>query len=329
MKFRRNFWISAVRFWKDKNMEYSIYKFEFYTGVHFGTGTLNESAYTFKADQLFSALYIEAIKLGVEQEFFEAVNGDRVVFSDGLPYIGQQYLVPKPMIYIEAKNAGDSKEKKAYKKLKYLPAERLEEFLRGEMDLQSDPMRDFGYAAQQTMASVRGEEDTVPYRVGMYYYPPGCGVYVIVRYAEEQSMLLMEQLLESLSYVGIGGKKSAGLGKFLLKKGKMSDVLLKRLEMQGDCQMLLSGALPSDDELETVLEQASYLLEKRSGFVAPSIFDSTNIKSAEAEWQKKKDLYVFAAGSCFARRFQGDIYDVSKKSDHPVFRYAKGLFLGV
>ena len=44
-------------------MEYTIYQLEFKTGVHFGTGMLNESACTFKADQLFSALYIEALKL--------------------------------------------------------------------------------------------------------------------------------------------------------------------------------------------------------------------------------------------------------------------------
>ena len=43
-------------------MEYTIYQLEFKTGVHFGTGMLNESACTFKADQLFSALYIEALK---------------------------------------------------------------------------------------------------------------------------------------------------------------------------------------------------------------------------------------------------------------------------
>ena len=39
-------------------MEYTIYQLEFKTGVHFGTGMLNESACTFKADQIFSALYI-------------------------------------------------------------------------------------------------------------------------------------------------------------------------------------------------------------------------------------------------------------------------------
>lgn len=44
-------------------MEYSIYKLDFQTGVHFGTGMLNESAYTFQADQLFSAMFIEALKM--------------------------------------------------------------------------------------------------------------------------------------------------------------------------------------------------------------------------------------------------------------------------
>ena len=45
-------------------MEYEIYKLDFRTGVHFGTGMLNESVMTFYADQLFSALYIEALKQG-------------------------------------------------------------------------------------------------------------------------------------------------------------------------------------------------------------------------------------------------------------------------
>ena len=40
-------------------MEYTIYKLEFQTGVHFGTGALDDGAYIFHADQLFSAMYID------------------------------------------------------------------------------------------------------------------------------------------------------------------------------------------------------------------------------------------------------------------------------
>lgn len=86
--------------------------------------------------------------------------------------------------------------------------------------------------------------------------------------------------------------------------------------------MSLSAALPKDDELETVLEGAEYLLCKRSGFVASEKY--------APEQMRKKDLYVFRAGSCFPARFCGDIYDVSDKCGrHPVYRYAKPMLMEV
>ena len=103
-------------------MEYTIYQLEFKTGVHFGTGMLNESACTFKADQLFSALYIEALKLNLQQQFYDAVKKGNLLISDAFPYIGQQYMIPKPMIYVEPINRGESKQKKAYKRNKSIEA---------------------------------------------------------------------------------------------------------------------------------------------------------------------------------------------------------------
>ena len=99
-------------------MEYTIYQLEFKTGVHFGTGMLNESVCTFKADQIFSALYIEALKLNLQQQLYDAVKKGNLLISDAFPYIGQQYMIPKPMIYVEPINRGESKQKKAYKKMK-------------------------------------------------------------------------------------------------------------------------------------------------------------------------------------------------------------------
>ena len=58
-------------------MNYRIYKLKFKNGVHFGNGTLDESAVTFQADVLFSALYIEAIKQNCEKKFYQIVkSGD-------------------------------------------------------------------------------------------------------------------------------------------------------------------------------------------------------------------------------------------------------------
>ena len=79
-------------------MKYSIYKLEFQTGVHLGMGMLNESEYTFRADQLFSALYIEALKLKCEKEFYDCVKRGKLLFSDAFPYLGKTYMIPKPML---------------------------------------------------------------------------------------------------------------------------------------------------------------------------------------------------------------------------------------
>lgn len=185
----------------------------------------------------------------------------------------------------------------------------------------NDPMEHYGHYFQQTMAAVRTGEETLPYRVGTFYYGEGCGLYIIAAYQSENEKCLMEKLLTALSYTGIGGKKSGGLGKFQYDEKQIPGKLLESLQKKSDRYMLLSVALPADDELENALENASYLLEKRSGFVASSNY-------AE-EWRKKRDLYVFTAGSCFVNCFAGDIYDVSEGGKHPVYRYAKPIFMGV
>ena len=125
-------------------MKYSIYKLEFQTGVHLGMGMLNESEYTFRADQLFSALYIEALKLKCEKEFYDCVKRGKLLFSDAFPYLGKTYMIPKPMLYVEPKVRGISEQKKLFKKMKFISIEQIEEFLNGTMNLSEDPMKNYG-----------------------------------------------------------------------------------------------------------------------------------------------------------------------------------------
>ena len=79
-------------------MKYSIYKLEFQTGVHLGTGMLNESEYTFRADQLFSALYIEALKLECEKQFYDCVKRGKLLFSDAFRTKGPWNIRTKEII---------------------------------------------------------------------------------------------------------------------------------------------------------------------------------------------------------------------------------------
>lgn len=302
-------------------MDYMIAKLRFLTGVHFGNGILNDCANTFRSDVLFSALYIEAMKINRAQEFYEAAKQGKLCFSDGLPFVGNQYLIPKPMIYVETDRKSHEEDRKKFKRITYLPVEQLDMFLNGEYDAEENPMEQFGKFQQQVRAAVRGREETLPYHVRNFYFGEKNGLYVIIAYKEEQLRVLAEELLEMLSYTGLGGKKTSGLGKFSLIRGKESKDLLTRLKKENGRHMLLSSALPKEEEMAHVLEGASYLLTKCSGFVASDTFAD--------EQRKKRDIYMFASGSCFNQKFAGDIYDVAEGGNHPVYRYGKPLFIGV
>ncbi len=302
-------------------MNYTIYKLCFTAPVHFGNGVLNESTYSFCADTLFSALYIEAMKLGCEEALLSCVEKDQLLLSDAFPYMHSQYFLPKPMMSVEPRDQGDSTLKKQFKKLKYIPVERLESFLSGTMDPHTGSLQALGKEYSQVMAAVRREEETLPYRVGNFLFHEDCGLYVLTAAENSEVQQLFERLMQSLSYAGIGGKRGSGKGRFVLKKEKLSKAMQDMLKRESKRFMLLSTALPQEDELEDALTDASYLLQRRAGFVYSETY--------AAEQMKKRDLYTLQAGSCFRNRFRGAVYDVNEGGSHAVYRYAKGFFLGV
>ena len=303
-------------------MNFVVYKLEFKTPVHFGMGSLSDAGISFCADTLFSGLYLEALKGGIQEEFYERVKAGTILLSDAFPYKGQEYYLPKPMVYIEPKDAGNSVLKKMYKKLKYIPVSALSGYLKGDAPTDSLTLDDLGREWGQVMTAVKPDEDAMPYVVGNYQFSEGCGLYCVAACETERDKHLMDILMSDLSYAGIGGKRGSGKGKFDLKYGIHKEKLVELLEKKDTGRnMLLSTALPREEELGAALEESSYLLQKRAGFVFSETY--------APEQRKKKDLYTMQAGSCFKSRFQGDIYDVGMGGAHPVYRYAKAMFAGI
>lgn len=301
-------------------MNYAIYKLAFSTGVHFGSGLLNDSETFFRADSLFSALYQEALKLWKESLLLQMTKQGNLRFSNAFPYVGDTYLLPKPMVYVENSKKTDPGERKLYKKLMYLPVEKIKEFLGGQLNIRGLNLA-YGSFEQLTKAAVRTGAETLPYQVGIFRFAENCGLYVICCYADAKEKECMDLLMDSLSYTGIGGKRSAGLGKFEVLIGKKNEALEALLTANTGRFMLLSNALPQDGELDKALEGADYLLDKRSGFVDSAAY--------APELLRKRDLYTFRAGSCFRTKFEGDIFHVETEGAHPVYRYAKALWVGI
>lgn len=304
-------------------MRYEMYRLEFMGAFHFGERRLEEGEYVCRADTVFSALCQEAVKMGGDalQSLYRYAKDGLLLLSDAFPYMGDTLFIPKPMKRVDILDRrGDSVVKKAYKKLQYIPAEKLGIYLSGKYDvLEETGIDGLGHFEMKTSASVRREE-TLPYRIGTYYFEKGNGLYVIVGYGDSGARELAERLWKGLSYSGIGGRRAAGMGRFALRMGQLPSGFCDRLERRGTQYMSLSVSLPREEELVGALEGASYLLCRRSGFVVSDSYAQT----------RKRDLYVLEAGSCFQTRFEGDVYDVSSGHGcHPVYRYAKPIFAEV
>lgn len=311
-------------------MKFAVYKLHFTAGVHFGTGMLWSGANTLPADTLFSALCMEAAQQGEAciTALVDLVKQQKLRISDLFPFIGEELYLPKPLVSIRRENEGNSIVKKSFKKLKYIPISQLDTYLQGKIDPVAavEKLKTLGAFEVRTMAASRSPEkletgEALPYSVGVYHFGQENGLYTIVGSEDAQTQQQFERLLDSLSYSGIGGKRSAGLGRFTVQKTEVPETLLKRLQGNATPCVSLSVCMAADEELERVLEGAQYLLLRRAGFVASTEY-------AE-EQRRKRDMYMFCAGSRFDKRFAGDVFDVSNGGRHAVYRYAAPLWMEI
>ena len=307
-------------------MDYKIYKLHFSTAVHFGNGNITDTTNKLMADTVFSSLCCEAAKDSEKAvtDFIDmAKNGDFII-SDALPYIGQTLYVPKPAVRVEVEENGDSTVKKQFKKLKYIPFDKLTDYLKGALNpaAENSKFKELGKPYVRTLASLRAKDEADPFFVGTYRFSNNSGLYILAGFNTKESEALFEKYIKGLSYSGIGGKKSAGLGKFEYEIMNFSPEKLSVSCGKENIYMNLSVAMANENELEKVLEGASYTLIKRSGFIYSKNY-------ADGEDRRKRDFYAFQSGSCFKKPFEGGIFNVSGSGTHPVYRYAKPLFLEV
>ncbi|MDR1733809.1 MAG: type III-A CRISPR-associated RAMP protein Csm4 [Oscillospiraceae bacterium] len=292
-----------------------LLRLHFSDPVHLGEGTLSDAARTAGADTLFSGLCVQALRTNGSaaiDHMVSAVRGGTLRLSDALPYIGETYYIPKPLLRIQTQES-DSLRKKIFKKLSYIPLDKLPAYCAGtlEPEAEAENFRELvGKGDVRTQVHVSGD----PFYVGTFRFAPNAGLYVVLQY-EDSSVL---KLFRALGYSGLGGKRSSGFGKFEVEEASAEH--FADLNPQGRC-MNLSLGMAQDAELPHVLQGASYLLKRRTGFVYSEDYSETP--------RRKRDFYAFVAGSVFRAPFAGDVFDVANGGAHPVWRYAAPIFLGL
>ena len=308
-------------------MRHAICRLSFDTAVRFGSdaggSSLAGAGMTFRADMLFSALFSVLQPQGQSEALLYAVQAGELAFSDAFPWREAHLFLPRPVgIFSKPDNPAseDPSQRKLLKKISFIPVDSLSSFMDGQSNLlELHRLNHFGSAFEQTRVNLRDGDQPLPYRVGGFRFDKDCGLYLIVS-GSEAALTLFERGMASLSAGGIGGKASSGWGKFTMAVEPASPNWVRKLENeQAPLQLLLSTALPSADELSNALEGACYTVVRRGGFAA----------STQVHPLKKQTVYLLGSGSTFRHRFRGSLLDVGIGMPHPVWRYARAMFMGV
>ena len=176
-------------------MKYKIVRLRFDGDVHFGEGMLETSGSSISADMLFSALCCELAGSGKTEDIEKIVSEVRegkLRISDTFPFSGQTLYLPRPYISVKADNDdGNSVKKKAFRKLKYIPTELYETFLKGEFTFEEcqkavdDISEISGFSLYEQVAVRSGEEDPEPYSVGKIRFRDNSGLWFILSASDD------------------------------------------------------------------------------------------------------------------------------------------------
>ena len=317
-------------------MHYYLYKLNFPYGVHFGADkagiSLEKTSPNCHCDTLYSAICHEILKLHGEdglKEFYNSTVKGEFLLTDLLPYKGEELMIPKPILYIEATEdiqVNDSVKKKKMKKLKFLPISKLQEFFDGNAD-----SIDFAHNVMYDKCAPsrsRDDKENGLYSVGVTKFADDCGLYFIAKLPEDKKDWF-DNIIKSLALSGIGGKRTSGYGKFRIvddfeiteTSGITSEKeLAQMLNNGGKHYLSLSAFYPKKEEINK-LKNGYCSFVRRQGFVQSTTYSDTMLK--------KLPTTMVSAGSCFEDKFEGDVVDVSKDGNHPVYRYGKPIMIGI
>lgn len=348
-------------------MRYKIYKLKFNTFLHSGIDKgnhgLENTKTTINSDTFFSALCNEIIKIYGQETlnvFVEKTRQGELVISDLLPFINEELYVPKPAFSIQKTKVtanNESVDRKKLKSIEFISISELDDYVKSMREGKRFIPKSFDSAKKEVLwkNSIDEEDGAEPYVVAGVSYEKAvsfdkeeqedtkknnhktvaknAGLYFILGISGDLD-IDFDQLVESLSFSGVGGKRSAGLGKFEEFEEPIevfldddyylyeSDRVLKEklLAKGSNYHLLISTLIPDKSEIEE-LKEGRYMLLKRGGFVFSQTYSDTQVK--------KKSIIAVASGSVFKRKIEGTIKDLSNGGNHPVYRFGKGLYLGV
>lgn len=330
-------------------MKYYLLQFKFLTPVHFGTAGNKKGdglqAFNCCADTLFSALVTEAAALSDSLcgEYIEAARDGRLLLSDLMPYYsgsGEELYVPVPLHRKEKVNPLDLRlsfkelclqyeERRGYENMEYIRVSGIYDYLHPmQITDAGQAQPDLGWSGVQRRMDCRSGGSA--YYVSNYTFAPGAGLYCIIGVENEELLNLLVKTAELLGLSGIGGRRSSGFGKFILKGAPLAldpyctgdaGMLYNLLNARTGCPQMALSVLCPQESCISIVKQGAFKLLKRSGFIYN--------RSAQS-FEKRSSVYMLQAGSCFPERVEGRLLEFAAGgAGHSVYRYGKAIYMGL
>lgn len=340
-------------------MTFHYFKLRFHAALHLAKGKsdYDEGERTLHSDTLQAALYACALQLGAsEAEAYAMMQGSSV--SSAYPFFGGEFFFPKPYARIQPiAEESEDKQAKPLKKIKFIGKSFFEDFCTGNFqksiakgkhlfssgqfvsdhpDLTATLQTGRKTLSAEKVAIAQSEvnqrvtippdycADATPYYTDRMFFHEQAGLYFLARFEGGKPPALFEQALRLLADNGIGTDRSVGNGSFeCIEQGQLT----LKLPDNANAQLNLSLYCPQQAELtETLLDQSSYQIVKRGGYLA-SAEEEDNITL------RKRSVYMFEEGSVFpVADLKGKIVDLKPAIEdvkHEVWRDGRGLFISV
>lgn len=331
-------------------MKYYVLRLKFLTSVHFGTAENKKSgnlqSFNCCADTFFSALATEAAALDTQlcESFIAAAQEGSLLFSDLLPYYSgaeDELYVPVPCYRREYANTLNFnlsfkdlclqyEARREHENLAYIRAGAVKAFIQPLTDgnVPEQEKHRFGWSGVQRRMDFRNGGSA--YYVSNYSFAAGAGLYCIVALKDDSLLEPLLKTVELLGLGGIGGRRSSGFGKFVLRDkplelaedcGGDAGVLYKLLNSENaGVQMTLSVLCPVTGQIDAVKE-GSFVLLRRSGFA---------YNHEAGCYEKRSNVYMIKAGACFGKRVDGQVLELAAQgAGHAVYRYGKAMYMGL
>lgn len=329
-------------------MSLTAYKLYFPGPIHISDARSDygKSERTIHSDTFYAAL------LAVQGILTDNVQPDLgCSISSLFPYTGDAsgntvFFFPKPMIQLQYLLKEDYEDIKQLKRVEWLGQKFFEEILEGDLKsvINSETVQgsylcrekiDKDFIHSQVVPRVAvprsGDEndgETNIFYIERTYFKENSGLYFVVDGETE----LLDKLLFTLQYEGIGTDRNVGFGHFSFEK--IENFQLKIPERSDYC---VSLSLFNTDNKElikefTVGKKTAWEIVKRGGWMT----SQGNIGI------RKKSVYMFSEGSIFSNHTQGITndgkVDIDLKPDasegfvqpkHRVWRNGRALFLPI